>query len=183
METIHTNHLRDPVIASPLNVDRVFEVWQCDEPSRLSGVHGSIVLPDGSKCNYCCSMEAEERAPEEFRRWLERQLARRDWSPAEFARRLGMNTGTVSRWMTGSRRPRTDACDKIADVLGVDVDVVLTMAGHRPPDIELDPDSATARLMPLIEQIDWDARPGRLEGLEFELRQMIEWDRMKKDRT
>jgi transcriptional regulator with XRE-family HTH domain len=123
---------------------------------------------------------AEDRPLEGFNLWLHRQLRRRDWSPADLARRMDVNTGTVSRWLTGSRRPRPDACDKLADALGVDLDMVLTLAGHRPPDIEIDPDSATARLMPLIEKIDWASRPNRLEEMEVELRFMIEVDRRKK---
>lgn len=83
----------------------------------------------------------------------------------------------MSAWINDRRRPDTASCDRIADVLFLDVDEVLAVAGHRPPDIGIDPDSATARLMPLIEQIDWDSRPGRLEEVEAEFRFMIEVDR------
>jgi hypothetical protein len=59
----------------------------------------------------------------------------------------------------------------------VDPDIVLTLSGHRPATLPIDPESATARLMPLIEQIDWESRPGRLEEMENELRFMIDADR------
>ena len=86
-------------------------------------------------------------------------------------------TTSVSRWIHG-RRPNGEYIERIADVLVLDYDLVATKAGYRPRELlELDPDSATARLMPLIEQIDWDARPGHLEEVEAEFRFMIEVDR------
>lgn len=124
---------------------------------------------------------ASARGHERFGEWLMREIRDRGMNQSEFAKRVGVGTSTVSRWVNG-RKPEADLIDAIADVLVLDYDLVATKAGYRPRELlELDPDSATARLMPLIEQIDWDARPGRLEGLEFELRQMIEWDRMKKE--
>jgi len=118
-----------------------------------------------------------------FGQWLQHQLDRREWTKAEFARRLGVANGDVSRWVRDERVPSPASIDRIADVLGVDVDLALTMAGHRPPDLHVDPDSATAQLMPLIEKIDWDTDPGRLEGVRMILEGYLEVDRRRAKKT
>ena len=74
-------------------------------------------------------MSTEARA---FRLWLAQRLREQDLSQADFARRLGTRPNTVSGWVTGQRRPDPASCDRIADALGLDVDEVLTAAGHRP---------------------------------------------------
>lgn len=124
-------------------------------------------------------MDTNAHQPVRFGPWLESQMLRREWNQSELARRLNVRPAVVSRWIRDERRPSTGSVDKIADVLGLDVDLVLSIAGHRPRDIDLDPESATARLMPLIEKIDWQSRPGRLEEMEAELRFMIEIDQRK----
>jgi transcriptional regulator with XRE-family HTH domain len=145
-------------------------------------LHGTNIVLSRTLRKHYCYMDANTVRGRTFGGWLQYQLDRRDWSKADFANRLGVANGDVSRWVNNKRIPSPASCDRIADVLGVDVDVVLVQAGHRPPDIEVDPDSATARLMPLIEQIDWDSRPGRIEEMEAELRFMIDVDRMKAQR-
>jgi transcriptional regulator with XRE-family HTH domain len=106
-----------------------------------------------------------------FGDWLAGQLLSREWSKAEFARRLGVSNGDVSRWVRGVRIPRPDTVDKIADVLGVDVDLALTMAGHRPPVFRIEPGTPEARLLPLIRQVPWDER--QLRMFEEQLRILI----------
>lgn len=64
--------------------------------------------------------------------WLRRQLQRREMRQADLARRVGTSPGTVSSWVNGQRVPDPASCDRIADALGVDVDEVLMLAGHRP---------------------------------------------------
>lgn len=118
-----------------------------------------------------------------FPGWLKRQIALREWSVTEFSRRLGVNHGTVSMWLSGARNPSPKSIDKITDILGVDNDIALTMAGHRPPVFEVDPDSAEAQLIPLIRQVDWASRPGRVEEMQAELREMIKYDRKQKRRN
>lgn len=66
--------------------------------------------------------------------WLKGQLRRREWTQADLARRMAVSTGTISRWARGERIPTPESCDRLADVLGVDLDTVLGVAGHRPPD-------------------------------------------------
>src|SRR5919112_753126 len=94
--------------------------------------NGSKVVPDGSVVNDNFQMEANRWQHERFVEWLRGQLRRRGWNAAELGRRLQVPSGTISRWMTGERQPSSRSCDLLADVLGVDLDLVLTLAGHRP---------------------------------------------------
>jgi transcriptional regulator with XRE-family HTH domain len=66
----------------------------------------------------------------EFANWLRGQLDFRQWSMTSFARRLGVHHGTVSRWLSGERRPDTHSTIEIARVLGVAPSLVLEKAGY-----------------------------------------------------
>lgn len=109
--------------------------------------------------------------------WLRQQMNSHEWSVTDLARRLEVNHGTISMWLSGQRHPNARSVRRLADTLGVDEDSALIAAGHKSPDRYLNPDSPTARLSPLIEKIDWGSRPGRLEEMENELRFMIDTDR------
>lgn len=85
----------------------------------------------------------------ELAAWIRRQLVRREWSQADFARRLGVATGQVSEWSTGKRVPSPESCIRIADVFNADPNDVLTLAGHRPPDPAPD-DGPRAELVALV---------------------------------
>lgn len=117
-------------------------------------------------------MEAEGWDGAKFALWMNGQLRRRDWKPADLAKRLGMPSGTISRWLSGRRQPSTGSCDHIADVLGADPDTVLTLAGHRPTTEPLRPDDPRTRIISLVKRIDmqdWQVR-----GLEAMLREWLE---------
>lgn len=159
-----------------------------DHPDLRSGVslsdipHDTIVMPIGIpvKHDYRMSSSDADRHGRRFGAWLEAQLRNRGFNQSEFARRLGVSQGTVSRWVNG-RVPDAEYIEKISDVLVVDYDVVATEAGIRPRELlNVDPDSATAQLMPLIEKIDWDTDPGRLEGVRMILEGYLEVDRRRK---
>ena len=98
----------------------------------------------------------------EFAAWLRRQLARRDWTQADFARAAGLPTGTVSRWVRGERVPTPLHADLIADVLGVDLDIVLAVAGHR-PNVDPDDPPEIADLIAMIRKTQM--HPDRVSGL------------------
>lgn len=89
--------------------------------------------------------------------FLEQELRRREWSSADFARRMGVSTGSVSMWMTRKRTPGPKSIERMADVLYADPDLLLSLAGHRPAIYEVDPDSREARAAHLVTRIDWDA--------------------------
>lgn len=114
---------------------------------------------------------------EQLSYWLKRQLARREWNQADFARRLGTSPGNVSRWMTGERVPDPSSIDKIADVLGVDLDLVLALAGHRPPDTELNPDDPASAIIALVKQVQWTDE--RAETITATLERMRKFDRQR----
>lgn len=116
-----------------------------------------------------------EMATNEFGRWLQHQLDRRGWKQADLARKMPATTGTISHWITGKRIPDPASCDLIADVLGIDIDVVLGVAGHRPNVQALDPDSVEAELSGLVHRIAWTEE--RAATVRMILRQYIELDR------
>lgn len=90
-----------------------------------------------------------------FATWLQRHLLRREWTQADFARRLNVSPQVVSKWILAQRIPDPASCDRIADVLGVDLDLVLWQAGHRPNVERIDPDDPRTVLGALINAIDW----------------------------
>jgi transcriptional regulator with XRE-family HTH domain len=136
-----------------------------------SGLHSTTIVLDATLRKHYCFMDDKDVRDRTFGDWLAGQLLSREWSKAEFARRLGVSNGDVSRWVRGVRIPRPDTVDKIADVLGVDVDLALTMAGHRPPVFRIEPGTPEARLLPLIRQVPWDER--QLRMFEEQLRILI----------
>lgn len=93
-----------------------------------------------------------------FGAWLASQLARRDWSQADFARRIGKSSGAVNMWINGNRIPDPASCDLIADALGrgVSLDDVLIAAGHKdaPDSRRLNADQE--RIIERIRRLPWD---------------------------
>lgn len=65
----------------------------------------------------------------DFGAWLAPQLAAKDISQSALARRVGVATGTVGRWINEGRKPLPRTIEPIAQALGVSVDEVLTAAG------------------------------------------------------
>lgn len=100
----------------------------------------------------------------EFGKWLAYQLKRRGWSQADLAKETGASTGSISRWINGSRTPDPPWCDRIADVFGVDVDAVLTLAGHRPHIDEPDPNDRVAVIASTLRRMKLDDQ--EMMGLE-----------------
>lgn len=108
-----------------------------------------------------------------WRRWIGDRLRRKSWNAADFARALDVPNGTVSRWVTGTRRPSSESCEAIADVFGVPVDLVLTLAGRRPADEDLsDP---TVQLIERIRGARLSAQ--RIRELESYVDLWEQWDR------
>ena len=108
----------------------------------------------------------------QFADWFRKQLDRRDLSQADFARLIDMSTGTVSNWATGRRVPDPASCDLIADALGLDLDLVLWQAGHRPPTKEVNPDDPKMEIHGLVDRVPWT--PANLKMARRVLRTMIE---------
>lgn len=66
----------------------------------------------------------------EFGKWLQREVDRLGISMAEFSRQLGVSQAAVSRWVHGQNRPDVGSAIKIANVLGLDANVVFSKTGH-----------------------------------------------------
>jgi hypothetical protein len=84
-------------------------------------------------------------------------------------------SGTISRSLTGERQSSWRSCDLLADVLGVDLDLVLTLAGHRPEAAASEPDDQRAAIIALLERIT--LTPDRAAGLQGTLTSWLELDR------
>lgn len=81
--------------------------------------------------------------------WLQGQLDERGWSKSEFARKAGIDTGTVSNVLNEVRRPGKAFCKRTAKALGVKESVILYHAGF----IDRDPDDPSQRLSPIALEI------------------------------
>lgn len=70
-----------------------------------------------------------ERMP--FGKWLDEQLQQRGWEAQDLADRIGVGSGTVSRWRTGRRkRVPPEYLERIARAFDIDLDEVLYYAGQ-----------------------------------------------------
>lgn len=119
---------------------------------------------------------------DDFATWLRRQMDRREWSAADLARKLGVGNSTVAMWLRRERVPSPQSVDRVADVLRVDVDNLLSIAGHRPRVFDIDPDSPEAKLLPYIRAIDWSKHDQELALIQRQLEFMAEVDRGEHDR-
>lgn len=109
-----------------------------------------------------------------FPMWLRDQLTRRGMSEADLARALSTTASVVNRWVRGERVPSPESCERLADVWGLSVDTVLTVAGHRPAVGPLAPDDPRVELHDMVDRIvlGVDNREETLRGiLETWLRQ------------
>jgi transcriptional regulator with XRE-family HTH domain len=97
--------------------------------------------------------EADGRGDTPFVTWVREELERRGWRQADFARAAGVDVSLVSRWLRG-RRPDPVSLERVAVSLGVDLDLLLTLAGHRPP-APRDADPRVATLVAKVRQIAW----------------------------
>jgi transcriptional regulator with XRE-family HTH domain len=114
-----------------------------------------------------------------FATWVRGELRRREWSAADLARRMDVNSGIISNWLRGKRRPSPRSCDLLADVLGADLDYVLALVGHRPATTSAPPPDETAALISMLRRIQ--PHPDRLKGLDGMLRIWLELDRAAAD--
>lgn len=61
---------------------------------------------------------------------MKRELARREWSQADLARRMDRPPMSASNWVRGARVPDPASCADLADVLGVSYSLGMDRAGH-----------------------------------------------------
>ena len=103
---------------------------------------------------------------EAFTDWLETQLRVRGWQPAELARKANLGAGTLSRILSGTRRPGPEVCVAIAAVLGYPAEDVFRRAGLLPPAGPAAERSKMASyLFEQIPELSQDAALSMLRGL------------------
>ncbi|NMC30718.1 MAG: helix-turn-helix transcriptional regulator [Pelolinea sp.] len=69
----------------------------------------------------------------EFSEFIQRELSKRGWSQADFARRSGMTTGGVSMLLNQTRKPSPDTLKIIAQVFDIPIETIFRIAGLLPP--------------------------------------------------
>lgn len=103
-----------------------------------------------------------DRDMNDFGLWLANEIDKRDWKQADLARELHVNTGVISSWVNGQRRPSYESCLSIARALTIDPEIVVAKAGRetttlrRPrsfDDILRELDAERPVAVPIIEQI------------------------------
>lgn len=68
----------------------------------------------------------------DFSVWILDEVNKRGWTPAELAKRAGINTGTLSRVLNGTRNPGPDLCLAVAKALGEPPEKIFRLAGLLP---------------------------------------------------
>ena len=101
--------------------------------------------------------------------FLRTEMRLRDWNVPKLAEACDVSVGLAAKWVSDNPRyhvrPNPQSCAKIAKALGVDVDHVLALAGHRTT-----PAAATtlsARQRAVLEDVErWNAAVG-VENEEY----------------
>jgi transcriptional regulator with XRE-family HTH domain len=114
-----------------------------------------------------------------FETWVRQRLRQREWTQADLARKLGVPNSTVARWLNGKRRPTSESCDLIADVLGADLDQVLALTGHRPNFDAIPVDDPRATIIALVRRVNLDDQ----ERFEHMLETLQRWIRQDRERS
>ena len=72
--------------------------------------------------------------------FLDDLMRRRGISANQLAHDLGLSHATLSRWLSKKDLPSPRSCQKLADVSGVQLERILSLAGHMPELSEIDAD-------------------------------------------
>ena len=67
-----------------------------------------------------------------FSEWLNDQMAITEMSQVELAKRTGLTTATISRLLSETRQPGTEACEAIARAFNLPAETVYRKAGLLP---------------------------------------------------
>jgi len=135
----------------------------------------------------------------EFANWLEGEIKKREWKPADLARVAKINAGTLSNILNGLRGAGPDFCTSIADALGLPPEFVFRKAGLLPPKPEVDPvgqellhhlddlgEGDRQRILTIVRVLAANSEGGQLtqrqrdlikryEGLSDKDRQIVDW--------
>ncbi len=100
---------------------------------------------------------------ETFTDWLEHELKKRDWRLSNLAKKAGIDTGSVSRILNGTRQPGPEVCRAIARAFNYSPEIVFRQARLLPPAPE--PDLEVEEAIRLFEQLAADDRKRILQTL------------------
>jgi transcriptional regulator with XRE-family HTH domain len=91
----------------------------------------------------------------DFVDWLEDEMKRRGWAPAELAKAAGMYPSTLSRILTRERSAGPEACNALAKALGLAPAVVFQRAGIMDPSplTGIERDELLSQLVTLARQL------------------------------
>ncbi len=67
-------------------------------------------------------------------------MRRRGISANQLAAELGLSHATVSRWLSKKDIPSPQSCQRLAEVSGVQLERILSLAGHMPQLSEIEAD-------------------------------------------
>lgn len=174
-----THLFRNRPGGNPRHFDQIAQIGGLDI-GRFSHVTDYIPVCEVAQVPYSLTGMEWGRAVKHvtFGVWLRREIRRAGINQTELARRVGTSGGTVSMWAHDQRVPDPGSCDRIADALGVDLDLVLFYAGHRPLTTPPDPDDPKINVQGLVDRVNWKrARPGDYEVVTTVLRSIIKEQR------
>lgn len=101
-----------------------------------------------------------------FSTWVLNEVDQRGWTPAELARRAGLNTGTLSNILNGNRRPGPEVCRAIAKALGEPEEKVFRLAGLL-SSLPASNDPTLVELQELVKNLPPAQRKQALDFLRF----------------
>ncbi len=127
--------------------------------ASLPGIEHPSVFACGhsTPCPWTASSTIDGVDKPTFGEWFKPAIRKAGFrSYREFAERAGVSKSAVGEWANNHRNPDPAYCDIIADVLGVDRDYVLALAGHRPEEPDIPFDDPRARISALVRRVNWN---------------------------
>jgi transcriptional regulator with XRE-family HTH domain len=115
---------------------------------------------------------------------LRTAMADRAWNQNRLAAEVGTTPSVISRWVRAEAVPTPESCRRLAEVLGVPVDRLLSLAGHRPPDAAecpLERDPSDPRVQLANEILAAELPPEVVAGLRAQVRQVADFARRQRE--
>lgn len=106
-------------------------------------------------------------ATTDFSEWLSAQLKNRNMSPAELARKAGIDKGIISRTLNRERKPSPESLEAIAHALKLPSEAVFRAAGLLPSGVEAD--SLTEEGVYILQQLEGEDKEDAIRYLRMRL--------------
>ena len=106
-------------------------------------------------------------ATTDFSEWLGAQLESRHISPAELARKAGIDKGIISRILNRERRPSPESLEAIARALRLPSETVFRAAGLLPSRAKADP--LIEEGLHILQQLEGEDKEDALRYLRMRL--------------